>query len=132
MSEENVELVRSAYEHAQATGQVHAQVLARDFVWDMSNFSGWLEQQFYEGVDGAQSFLDDWGEAWVDWEFEIEDIHDADAKVVVVVHQWGRARTTGMALDMVFAQIWTIGDGRLTRADMYSDPSEALKAVGLE
>jgi ketosteroid isomerase-like protein len=52
--------------------------------------------------------------------------------VVVVVHQQGRARTTGMALSMVFAQIWTIRGGRLTRMDMYSDPSEALEAMGLE
>jgi ketosteroid isomerase-like protein len=37
-----------------------------------------------------------------------------------------------MPLDMVFAQTWTIRDGRLTRMDMYSDPSEALKAVGLD
>jgi ketosteroid isomerase-like protein len=36
-----------------------------------------------------------------------------------------------MALDMLFAQTWTIRDGRLTRMDMYSDPSEALRAAGL-
>jgi hypothetical protein len=37
-----------------------------------------------------------------------------------------------MALDMTFAQVWTIRDGRFTRMDMYSDPSHALKAAGLE
>lgn len=52
-------------------------------------------------------------------------------EVVVVVHQQGRARTTGMALDMVFAQTWTIRDGRLARMDMYSDPADALEAAGL-
>jgi hypothetical protein len=36
-----------------------------------------------------------------------------------------------MTLDMVFAQTWTIRDGRLTRMDMHSDPSDALKAAGL-
>ena len=131
MSQENVELVRRAYGHTQATGQVYAEGFAPGFVWDMSKYEGWPEQQRYEGVDGAQRFIDDWTGAWDDWEIEIEEIYDVGDEVVVVVHQRGRARTTGMALDMAFAQTWTIRDGRLTRMDMYSDPSDALKAAGL-
>ena len=98
----------------------------------MSKYEGWPEEQRYEGVDGANRFLDDWVGAWEDWELEIRDIYDAGDKVVVVAYQRGRARMTGMTLDMTFAQTWTIREGRLTRMDMYSDPSEALKAVGLE
>ncbi len=132
VSQENVELVTRAYAHTQATGQVYAQGLASGFVWDMSKYEGWPEQQRYEGVDGANRFLDDWVGAWDDWELEIEEIFDAGDKVVVVVHQRGRARATGMTLDMVFAQIWTIRDGRLARMDMYSEPIDALRAVGLK
>jgi ketosteroid isomerase-like protein len=132
VSLQNVELVRRAYEHTQATGRAYAEGFAPGFVWDMSKYEGWPEQQCYEGVDGAQRFLDDWTGAWDDWELEIDDIYDAGDKVVAVVHQRGRARTTGMALDMTFAQTWTLHDGRLTRMDMYSEPSVALKAVGLE
>ena len=131
MSEQNMELVRRAYAHTQATGQAYAEGFAPEFVWDMSKYEGWPEQQRYEGVDGAQRFIDDWTGAWDDWRLEIQEIYDAGDKVVVVVHQRGRGRATGMAVDMVFAQTWTIRDGRLTRMDMYSDPSEALKAAGL-
>ena len=132
MSKQNVELVRRAYAHTRATGQVYAEGFAPGFVWDMSKYEGWPERQRYEGADGAQSFVDDWGGAWDDWDLEIQEIYDAGDKVVVVVQQRGRARTTGIALDMLFAQVWTIHDGRATRADMYSDPADALKAVGLE
>jgi ketosteroid isomerase-like protein len=132
VSREDVELVRRAYAHTQATGQVYADGFAPGFVWDMSRYEGWPEQQRYEGVDGAQRFLDDWTSAWDDWEIEIEETYDAGDTVVVVAHQRGRARTTGMAVNMVFAQTWTIRHGRLTRMDMYSDPSEALKALGQE
>jgi ketosteroid isomerase-like protein len=130
--EEDVELVRRAYAHTQATRQVYAEGFAPGFVWDMSKYEGWPEQQRYEGVDGAQAFMDDWTGAWDDWEVEIQETYDVGDAVVVVAQQRGRARTTGMAVNMVFAQTWTIRDGRLTRMDMYSDPSEALKAVGLE
>jgi ketosteroid isomerase-like protein len=132
VSQENLELVRRAYAHTQATGEAYAVGFAPEFVWDMSKYEGWPEQQRYEGVGGAQRFLDDWTGAWDDWEMAIEEIRDAGDKVVVVVRQWGRARTTGMALDMVFAQTWTIRDGRLTRMDMYSDLSEALRSAGVE
>jgi ketosteroid isomerase-like protein len=132
VSEENVELVRRAYAHTRATRQVYAEGFAPDFVWDMSKYEGWPEQQRYDGVNGAQRFLDDWTGAWDDWEMDIQETHDAGDKVVAVVRQRGRARTTGMALDMLFAQTWTIRDGRLTGMAMYSDPSEALKAEGLE
>jgi ketosteroid isomerase-like protein len=125
-------LVQRAYAHTQATGQVYAEGFAPGFVWDMSRFEGWPEQQRYEGVEGAQRFLDDWTGAWDDWEVEIRETYEVGEKVAVIVHQRGRARTTGMALEMVLAQIWTIRDRRLTRMDMFSDPSEALKAVGLK
>jgi hypothetical protein len=36
-----------------------------------------------------------------------------------------------MVLNMLFAQPWKICDRRLTRMDMYSDPSEVLKGAGL-
>lgn len=127
-----MELVRRAYAHTQATGQAYAEGFAPGFVWDMSHFEGWPEEQRYVGVDGAQRFLDDWTGAWDEWGIEIEEIYDAGEKVVVVAHQRGRARTTRMALNMAFVQVWTIRDGRLTRMDMYSDLSEARKLAGLE
>jgi ketosteroid isomerase-like protein len=102
-----------------------------DFVWDMSNFHGWPEQQTYEGVDGARSFLQDWTSAWDDWELEVEAFRDAGNKVVCLVRQHGRSKAAGMPVDMSFAQVWTVRDGRQARMDMYSDRAEALEAAGL-
>ena len=38
---------------------------------------------------------------------------------------------TGLPVEMHFAQVWTVRDGRQTRMEMYADPDEALRAVGL-
>ena len=132
MSAANVEIVQSAYAYTQATGKVHARLIAPGFVWDMSKFGGWPEQQLYDGVDGAQKFIDEWRGAWDDWVMDVEAFHDTGDKVVAVVRQRGQAKATGMAVDMLFAQIWTIRDGLLTRMEMYANPDGALKAVGLE
>src|SRR6478735_11802142 len=92
MSQENVEIVRRAYEHRQAHGDFLAESLATDYVWDMSHFQGWPEQQTYEGIDEARRFIREWTTAFDDWEIEIVAIHDAgDDRVVGVVRAaWPR------------------------------------------
>ena len=132
MSQENVEIVRGAYERFATTGRSDPDIATPDFVWDMSNFHGWPEQQVYEGVEGAETFLSDWTSAWDDWELELEGLRDAGDKVLALVRQRGRSKAAGMPVDMSFAQVWTLRDGKEARMEMYSDPSEALKAVGLE
>lgn len=124
-----MEIIRSAYKRFASTG-----VLANitpDFVWDMSNFHDWPEQQVYEGAEGARTFLTAWTGAWDDWALEIDAVHDAGDRVVVHLRQRGRSKAAGMPVEMSFAQVWTLRDGRGARMDMYSDPDEALEAVGL-
>ncbi len=131
MTVRDVEVIRRGYEHFSATGTFPAHQMLPDFVWDMSKFRGWPEQQIYEGIDGAQTFLRDWLEAWDDWAVELDALHDAGDKVVAVVRQYGRSKATGLAVDMTFAQVWTVTDGMQARMEMYADPAEALAATGL-
>jgi ketosteroid isomerase-like protein len=131
MARQNVEIVRSAYEQFAATGRFAPETTTPDFVWDMSNFHGWPEQQLYEGSAGAEAFLREWTAAWDDWELEVEALHDAGEEVVALVRQRGRSKAAGMPVDMSFAQVWTLRDGLQARMEMYSDPHEALRAVGL-
>lgn len=131
MSQENVDVVRRGYAHFVATGDLDPEVVAPDLLWDMSNFRGWPEQQTYEGIEGARTFLRDWGEAWEDWEVEVDAFHDAGDKVVAIVHQRGRSKGTGLQVEMHFGQVWTVRDGRQTHMEMYAEPAEALEAAGL-
>jgi len=132
MSQTNVELVRGAYESFERSGQFAAHLATADFVWDMSKFSGWPEQQLYEGAEGAEQFLREWVAAWEDWRLELEALHGAGDRVVTIVRQHGRSRTTGMLVDMHFAQVWSLRDGAMARMEMYADTEEALRAVGLD
>jgi ketosteroid isomerase-like protein len=129
MSQENVENVRAGYERFAATGDF-APVATADFVWDVSNLH-WPGQQVYDGADGARTFLREWADAWEDWEMEADSFHDAGDKVVVLVRQRARSKSTGMPVEMSFAQVWIIRDGKAARMEMYSDPAEALEAAGL-
>ena len=131
MSAENVEIIRRGYEEFLATGELAERITAPEFVWDMSTFHGWPERQTYEGVEGTREFLADWVGAWEDWRLEVRDLVDAGDDVVAIVHQSGRSKATGLEVEMDFAMVWTMQDGKQTRMRMYADPDEALRAVGL-
>jgi uncharacterized protein len=131
MSAENVEIIRRGYAEFIATGAPTEDIMAPEFVWDMSTFRGWPERKTYEGVEGMREFLADWTAAWEDWRLEVEDLIDAGDQVVAIVRQSGRSKTTGLPVDMRFAQLWTLADGKQTRMRMYADPEEALHAAGV-
>jgi ketosteroid isomerase-like protein len=132
VSQENVEIMQQGFAHFQTTGDFLAEIMAPDFVWDMSKFSGWPEQDLYRGIEGARSFIADWSGAWDGWQLNVEAFHDAGDRVVVLLHQRGRSKATGLPVDMSFAQVYTLREGKQTRMEMYADPDTALKAVGLE
>jgi ketosteroid isomerase-like protein len=131
MSEENVEIVRRGFEHFQATGEFRPEFADPEFVWDMSTFRGWPEEKTYAGIEGAQRFIRDWLEARDDWQLDVQSFHDAGDKVVAILRQHGRAKTTGMPIDMTFAQVHTVRHGKQVRIEMYADPAKALEAAGL-
>jgi ketosteroid isomerase-like protein len=131
MSQENVEIIRRGYEHFVQTGEPLGEITAPDFVWDMSTFRGWPERQTYDGIEGQREFVGDWTSAWENWRLELEEMRDAGDQVVGVFRQSGRSKTTGLPVDMRFAQVWTLRDGMVTRMEMYASADEALEAAGL-
>jgi ketosteroid isomerase-like protein len=132
MSEENVASLAEGYERFRETGDFEEERFDPEFVWDMTTFRGWPEAQTYAGIEGAREFMATWVDAWDDWELEIEALHDAGDSVVAIVRQRGRAKSTGMPVDMHFAQVWTFRDGKQIRMQAYDDPAEALRAHGLD
>jgi ketosteroid isomerase-like protein len=131
VSRENVDIVRRGFEYFQRNGDFLEDATTSDFVWDMSTFRGWPEQQTYEGIEGAREFIGTWMDAWDDWELVLEELHDAGDEVVAIVRQTGRSKSSGLEVDMTFAQLFSLKGGRQTRMRMYADPAEALEAAGL-
>jgi ketosteroid isomerase-like protein len=131
MSAENVEVVRRGYELFVETGDVPEEIVAPGFVWDMSTFRGWPERKKYVGIEGTREFIRDWTSAWADWRLEVVELVDAGDEVVAIVHQSGVSKATGLEVDMDFAQLWTVADGKQTYMRMYADPDEALRAAGV-
>jgi ketosteroid isomerase-like protein len=127
-----MEVVQRAWEHFVSTHEPAKELLARDFVWDMSPFKGWPEQPHYEGAEGLDAFLRDWFEPFDDLEFVVEGYHDVGEDVVTVIRQHGHAKASRVPVEMRYAVVTSVRNGLQTWAKVYAEPGEALKAVGLE
>jgi ketosteroid isomerase-like protein len=67
-----------------------------------------------------------------DWVFDVEEVFDAEDRVVTVGRQHAKPKHGGPEVEMRIAQVWTFRDGLIARMEMYADRDEALEAAGLE
>jgi ketosteroid isomerase-like protein len=86
----------------------------------------------YHGHDGIHEYFDDVASAWEHWTVEVERVVEAaDGRVVIVMTMHARGRGSGATLAGRTAHIWTVRNGRLLRNELYRDPEQALRDVGL-
>jgi ketosteroid isomerase-like protein len=86
----------------------------------------------FAGRDGWVEFMRAWSEDFDDFVIEAERIVDAgDDGVVVLVRNHGTGKGSGAPVEARFGAVYTIESGRIVRGDIYVEPSHALHAVGL-
>ncbi len=132
MSEENVEVVREAWD-AWLRGDMDSLLTCYDpeVVWDLTHFRDWPDNT-YRGHQGVRRFLEEWLEVWDDYEAGVEEIRTApDGRVVSLAWQRGRGRQSGLPMEIEYALIATVRDGMILRLDNYDERSDALEAAGL-
>jgi ketosteroid isomerase-like protein len=132
MSREDVELVRLAWD-AWSRGDLDGvfAVFAEDVVFDTTHIQDWPETEAV-GHAGFRRFLTEWLEVWDAFEVGVDEIIAApDGRVVALFWQRGRGRQSGLGMDVKWAQIATISEGKAVRLEMYDSRDEALKAAGL-
>ena len=131
VSEENAEIVRKALEHFAATDEL-LDVIAPDFVWDMSTFQGWPDRPAFDGIDGLREFLTLWREPYDDWNMEVEEVHDCgDDRVLALLRQSGKPHGSDSAVHLHYGLLHTVEDGLVRRIEAYATVDEALQAAGL-
>jgi ketosteroid isomerase-like protein len=133
MSEDNFAAARRAYEHFVATGEPLEAAIHRDFVLDMSTFRGWPERQRYEGIEGLREFIADWFETWEEGgDFDVTELREVDEKVLVLIHLRGRAKSSGVPVEMEISHLLTFKDGKQLQLAAYASHAEGFAAAGIE
>ena len=129
MSQENVETLRAVYERWGRGDFWTPEVFDSDVevVWgaDMPDTGT------YYGMAGLEEGIREFFKAWDQVAWEADEIIDVGERVLVLATARGRGRGSGLETETRFAHIWTMRDGRAIRIAAYTNPAEALKAVGL-
>ncbi len=87
----------------------------------------------YTGIDGLRKWAEEVDAIWEDWHQDVVDYREVgESQDVAVIRATGRAKASGVPLDTCTGNVVTRRHGKGWRIDAYSDPREALKAVGLE
>jgi ketosteroid isomerase-like protein len=136
MSRENVEVVRRAFEAFNRGGPealISGGFWSPEIVWDTTP-SGIPGLGVYRGYDEVRSaFEDDWFTAFPfeEWELAVEELIDHGDQVIVLSRQRGRGASSGVAVELEQAHVFTLRGGKIVRFDSYLDRRKALEAVGL-
>jgi ketosteroid isomerase-like protein len=132
MSEENVEVVRQAYEafsHAGLDGLLEH--FHPDIEYDLMAAIGPFAGMYY-GRAAVRSFLADYFESWDYVQMVPEDfIAVGDDHVVVPLRMHMRGKGSGAVVEAQTNNVWTLRDGKAVRIGVYNSQAEALEAAGL-
>ena len=128
----NLDLVKSAFD-AWNRGDIEAFAdhTAEDVAW--LEVSGRPEGGTSErlGRDRMRKSLESLFEAWESYRLEPEQIHDLGDRVLAVVRERARGRTSGVEVDSLWGYLITVHAGQIQRIEAYRDPDRALEIAGL-
>ena len=131
MSQENVEIVRRAWEASVRHDNEAAFALYDPEVeWDLTATPG-FDARVYRGVEGVQQWFRDLVGTFDDVTADVEEWIDAGDRVIALLHWTGRGKRSGAPVDMRQAHVWTVRNGKLARLRVFASRAEALEAVGL-
>jgi ketosteroid isomerase-like protein len=134
MSEENVELVRQAWEEFQASmargDPAASSFVASDFEWIPPK--GFPGAPVYRGREGFAEFMRVWTEDFDNLTIRLERLIDAgDNRVVGLFHQTATGKGSGVPVELDQGVVYELEGAQIIRMRNYLDHAEALEAAGL-
>jgi ketosteroid isomerase-like protein len=141
MSQENVEIVRHAYEawealrwDLEASDRVELEraldLIDPDIVVDATR--NVFNPATYVGTKGLRQMQADTAEVWEEVRTEGLAFLDAGDRVVVLGRLVGKGKGSGLEVEQPLAQIITVQDGRVVRWEIgYANRHDALEAAGV-
>ena len=80
----------------------------------------------HAGRESFERFLQGWLDSFDVFRIELERVVVHDDRLIAVIRQTGRGRSSGVEVDARLAHIWTVEDGRAVRWEAVPNPDEAL------
>ena len=104
------------------------ELFAEDIVWEPS-FPGFRSR--YDGHAGVRAFWAAFLDAWEHITMDAEETIELDAERLLTVTRFrAKGAASGVEVDGLVAQIWTVGGGLISRYQSFGTRQEALAAAG--
>jgi ketosteroid isomerase-like protein len=131
MSQENVEIVRRAFDAAvREWDRTAAERVLDPAVEFHGTIGGIREGLVLRGLDELERDLhQEELEVWEERRFEAEKFIDRGDRVVVLMHEFRRGKGSGIEVEVDTAVVFDVGNGRVVRIQGYLDPVQALAAA---
>jgi ketosteroid isomerase-like protein len=129
MSQENVEVVRRAYEAFDTDLEALLRLLDPAIEWVSPSDA--IEPGLRRGRDGVRDAFAATAMAWDQPTHTAEGFVDAGDEVLVTVTFRGHGRGSGMDAERTEFHVWTVQSGAVIRFQWFYRRREALEAVGL-
>ena len=97
-----------------------------------SAMSGTVAGGSLRGREGVEALFADIRDTWEEHRMVIEEIRDLGERILGLGRLEGRGKASGVSVDVPFAIISDLRDGKMWRSRTYLDHGEALRAAGLE
>jgi ketosteroid isomerase-like protein len=132
MSQENVEVVKAAYEAFARGGLDRYMEQFADDV-DYRTVEGAIDDVGpIHGKDAVRAWLQDWIDTFDEFFIEPVELIEAGEDTVVAVERYGGcAKLSRVETEQTQAVVLTLRDGKIVRGREYPNREEALEAAGL-
>jgi ketosteroid isomerase-like protein len=129
MSRENVEIVRQMWDAFLGDDPGSGLLFCDpEIEWDGTNLP---DGKVARGHEAIVEHAMGWAEMWDDWRMQPEQFIDGKGdQVIVFFRETGRSES-GLQMDERHAELYRLRDGKVVYRKGFSDPDEALEAVGL-
>jgi ketosteroid isomerase-like protein len=134
MSQENVEIIREVFalfndRGVRAATDAFGHLLSPDFA--LEEAADLPDPEPHTGRDAFIANLAKVEESFDELRMEPLEIVDLGEQIIVVVSMRGKGRGSSAPVQMNFAQLWTMHDGKATSLRDFPTKAEALNAAGL-
>jgi ketosteroid isomerase-like protein len=132
MSQENVNVVRDAYDALEHRGLDAMADYWTDDIDHRAMEGAPDDRGPMHGKAAVRAYIQDWFDMFDNFRAEpIELLEVREDKVVAVIETSGRAKLSGIDAGLTFAAVFTIRDGKVARGREYETREQALEAAGL-
>jgi ketosteroid isomerase-like protein len=130
MSQGDVEVVRDQFAAVNERDFPRAMSLYAEDVVLVVDSGAFLEHGVFEGREAVGEWFGNWFATFEpDYRFEIEEARDLGDRVFIDASHRGRGRGSGAEVQGRTGYLYTVRDGKVARAELYSTPAEALDAA---